>query len=80
MLPLAGLPTFTIAHEHEVEGSLVAELRVLEVQPIRCACGPGIGFCFDSGGPVPAPRQRPDVQQSEQHAWHARDWTTLCCS
>lgn len=31
----AGLPGFTIAHEQEVEGSLVAELRVLEVQPIR---------------------------------------------
>ncbi|KAL4447686.1 hypothetical protein ABPG75_004905 [Micractinium tetrahymenae] len=30
----AGLPTFTIAHERELEGSLVAELRVLEVQTI----------------------------------------------
>lgn len=30
-----GLPAFTIAHEAPVEGSLPAELRVLEVQPIR---------------------------------------------
>lgn len=37
MAARAGLPGFTIAHEQEVEGSLVAELRVLEVQPIRCA-------------------------------------------
>jgi hypothetical protein len=31
-----GLPHFTIAHSEAVEGSLLAELVVREVQPIRC--------------------------------------------
>ncbi|KAL4856877.1 RNA pseudouridine synthase 6 [Chlorella vulgaris] len=30
-----GLPSFTIAHDQAVEGSLLAELRVVEVAPIR---------------------------------------------
>lgn len=34
-----GLPQFTIAHEAPVGGSLPAELRVLQVQPVRWAVG-----------------------------------------
>lgn len=38
-----GLPCFTIAHEweEEAEGSLEAELRVVEVREVRCARGGG---------------------------------------
>lgn len=41
-----GLPSFTVAHEweEEVEGSLPAELRVLEVAPIRCVCSIACGL------------------------------------
>ena len=70
-----GLPAFTIAHDRAVEGSLPAELRVLEVQPIRWVGG-GALCCATEALPCNAARNPAGVSPVLLCLWHVFSHTS----